>query len=62
MKKYDDQFLFKNAARKIVQQEGLVWIDKLSNPVVEKMWNIFHKEILAECEKEGGFIIEPPSP
>lgn len=64
LKKYEDQFLFKNAARKIVQQQGLIWIDKLSNPVVEKMWNIFHKEILAECEKsEGqeGFIIEPSS-
>jgi len=65
MKKYEEQFLFKNAARKIVQQEGLIWIDKLSNPVVEKMWNIFHKEIFAECEKaegEGAFIIEAPSP
>ena len=61
---WEKQFVFKNAARKIVQQEGLIWIDKLSNPVVEKMWNIFHKEILAECEKsegQGGFIIEPPA-
>lgn len=63
MKKYEDQFLFKNAARKIVQKEGLIWIDKLSNPVVEKMWNYFHKEILVEIEKEEGvFIIETPSP
>jgi len=62
IKEYEDQFLFKNAAKKIIQKEGLVWIDKLSNPVVEKMWNYFHKEILAECEKEGSFIIEEPSP
>lgn len=62
IKEYEAQFLFKNAARKIVQKEGLVWIDKLSNPVVEKMWNYFHKEILAEVEKEGSFIIEEPPP
>jgi len=67
IEEYEKQFLFKNAARKIIQSEGLVWIDKLSNPVVEKMWNYFHKEILAECEKlekaegDGGFIIEPPA-
>lgn len=61
MEEYEKQFIFKNAARKIVQKEGLIWIDKLSNPVVEKMWNYFHKEILAECEKEEGFIIEPSS-
>jgi hypothetical protein len=57
---YENQFLFRNAVRPLVQSKGLIWIDKLSNPVVEKMWNIFYREILQELEKEGTFIIEVP--
>lgn len=56
-----DQFLYKNAARHLVQQD-INWIDKLSNPVIEKNWNYFYREIFDVVEEqEGSFIIEDPS-
>jgi len=61
-KKWEEQFLFKNAAKWLIE-EDLRWISKLSNPVVEKMWNYFHREVLdAVQNEEGSFIIEEPSP
>lgn len=43
------------------------WINKLSNPMISKMWKLYSFQVRAECEKlclleeqEGGFIIEPP--
>ena len=66
---WEKQFLFKNAARKIVAKD-LTWINKISNPVVEKMWNYFHIEVieqvrvrelgLGEAQPEGSYIIETP--
>lgn len=55
-----DAHLFKNASRHLVQQ-NINWINKICNPVVEKMWNLFHREILEIVrEEEGAFIIEAP--
>lgn len=51
---------FKNACRYLVQQD-IKWINKVCNPVVEKMWNIFYREVLEIVrEEEGAFIIEAP--
>jgi hypothetical protein len=63
MDTYHKAFLFKNAARNLIAQKGLVWIDKLSNPAVEKAWNYFHGEVLEEVAKqpEDSFIIEESS-
>lgn len=60
--KYGEQFIFKNAARFLIA-ENLIWIDKLSNPVVAKMWNDFgmlvRDKILEEILESGSpFIIE----
>lgn len=73
MAKYERQFLFKNAARDLIANQGLVWIDKLSNPAVEKAWNYFHLEVMRKQkddevalsdlkqEVEDFFIIEESS-
>lgn len=63
MEKYERQFLFKNAARDLIAKKGLVWIDKLSNPAVEKAWNYFYREVMDELRKqpEDSFIIEESS-
>jgi len=73
MAKYERQFLFKNAARDLIANEGLVWIDKLSNPAVEKAWNYFYQEVMRKQkddevalsdlkqEVEDSFIIEESS-
>jgi len=61
---WESQFLYKNAARKLVSQD-LSWIDRLSNPAVEKAWNYFHREVMerVEAEEKGSLIIEgnPPT-
>lgn len=55
------QYLWKYAAASTVRQLGLKWITKLSNPVLEKSWNIHHATLLeAVYEDEGSFIIEEP--
>jgi len=55
------QFLWKHAAKTAVEQLGLKWITKLSNPVLEKSWNIHCDTLLrAVWEEEGSFIIEEP--
>lgn len=62
MAKYERQFLFKNAARDLIAKKGLVWIDKLSNPAVEKAWNYFYHEVMeAAKQQEDSFIIEESS-
>jgi len=60
LERYERQFIYKNAARDLVRAKGLVWIDKLSNPVVEKAWNYFHEEVRAK-HAEDSFIIEESS-
>jgi len=62
-KKYETQFLFRNASREIVSRD-LVWMDKLSNPVIEKSWNYYFQEILEKVygeATESSFIIEEDS-
>jgi len=59
-----DYYLYKNVAPFLVAQ-NLNWINKLSNPMVEKSWNMFHGELFEflheELEECGGFIIEAPT-
>jgi len=50
------------ALKKTVQDLGLEWISKLSNPVLKYMWEICVEELLDAVQKEEGFfIIEEPS-
>lgn len=59
---WKDQYVFKNSAKFLVM-DSLIWLDKLSNPQIGKMWNDFgeivinklHDEIV-ECGEP--FIIE----
>jgi len=55
------QYLWKYASPPTVSEYGLKWISKLSNPVLEKSWNIYYAELLKVVwEEEGSFIIEDP--
>jgi len=55
---YNEQVLFKNVARQLVEKD-LVWIDKLSNPMIGKLWDMFHNEILDRVRQD---VIEGASP
>ena len=55
------QFLWKNACKIAVKKLGLQWITKLSNPVLEKCWNIHYEELLEVAEDDSPFIIEGES-
>lgn len=48
---YKEQVLFKNVAKQLVETD-LVWIDKLSNPVIAKMWDTFHNEVLDRVRED----------
>lgn len=51
------------AVAKYLVRDDLEWVSKLSNPVLEKLWNNFGGEFLRVAEEQdGGFIIEPPAP
>lgn len=56
---YEAQFKFKNCAKYLVRDDK-AWIDRLSNPMVAKMWNDFGGEFLGAAEERGVFIIEDP--
>lgn len=56
---YEAQFKFKNCAKYLVRDDK-TWIDRLSNPMVAKMWNDFGGEFLGAAEERGSFIIEDP--
>ena len=56
-----NQHMWERALRLTIQEMGIHWISKLSNPVLSKMWNICWRELLDAVQKEeGSFIIEEP--
>lgn len=61
MEQWEQQKLWKNAAKHVVRDLGLAWINKLSNPALEKAWNIWGDSCMDVVHQEEGVsIIEDP--
>jgi len=60
-KAYKKQLTFKSCAKYLVS-DYTKWLNKLSNPMVGKLWNDFSEVLLREAEEKGSFIIEEPPP
>jgi len=61
MDSWEAQMLWKNAAKHVVRDLGLAWVSKLSNPALEKAWNIWGRLFMDTVhEEEGVSIIEDP--
>lgn len=56
--RFGEQMIFKNSAKFLIR-ESLIWIDKLSNPVVAKMWNDFGSIVLQSLRDEIAEAGEP---